>query len=132
VAATCTPQAAGTFPSGPTTISCSAKDKAGNTGAASYPVVVPTVSNLAALQTVTSYSWDYAPELVGATTTLTLPAAAGTNGVALSYSWAASNGTLSASSGNAVIWTRDVVSGQPVPGVLTVTASDGSSFTITF
>jgi hypothetical protein len=132
VAATCTPQAGGAFPSGPTTISCSARDRAGNTSTASYPVVVPTISNLAALQTVTSYSWDYAPELVGATTTLTLPAANDLNGVALSYSWAASNGTLNASSGNTVLWTRELANGQPVPGVLTLTGSDGSSFTITF
>lgn len=131
VAATCIPQAGGVFASGPTTVSCSARDRAGNTGTASYPVVVPTVSNLAALQTATSYNWDYAPELVAATTVLTIPAANGANSAPLSYSWTASNGTIAAN-GTTATWTRELATGQPVPGVITVSASDGSSFTITF
>ena len=44
VAVTCTPASGSTFPLGTTTVSCSAKDKAGNVASASFKVTVPAVT----------------------------------------------------------------------------------------
>jgi hypothetical protein len=44
VTVTCTPASGSTFPFGTTTVSCSAKDKAGNSALGSFKVTVPTVT----------------------------------------------------------------------------------------
>jgi hypothetical protein len=63
--------------------------------------------------------------LVGATTTINaLTPAVDPDGDVLTYTWTASNGSITAS-GLSATWTRVIEFGRPKPGTATVTASDG-------
>jgi hypothetical protein len=55
---------------------------------------------------------------------ITVPAAADPDGDSLTYSWSASNGSISGA-GVTATWTRALDFGEPQPGTVTVTADDG-------
>jgi Big-like domain-containing protein len=63
--------------------------------------------------------------LIGATTTINvLTPAIDPDGDPLTYTWTASNGSITAN-GLSATWTRVIELGRPKPGSVTVTASDG-------
>ena len=126
----CNPQAGTVFPTGPTTVNCNVRDEAGNAASASFPLVVPTLDATHAAQTTTTDTYN-AGQLTAASTVLTIPVANDANGNPLAYSWTASSGSIVGIGGTAT-WTRALAGGQPLSGIVTVTGSDGSSFTITF
>ena len=80
------------------------------------------------LQSQASTQFHYDPTtgfLTGATTTINvLTPAVDPDGDPLTYTWAASNGSITAN-GLSATWTRVIEFGRPKPGTATVTASDG-------
>jgi hypothetical protein len=80
------------------------------------------------LQFQGSTQFQYDPTtgyLIGATTTINvLTPAVDPDGDPLTYTWTASNGSITAN-GLSATWTRVIELGQPKPGSATVTASDG-------
>jgi hypothetical protein len=80
------------------------------------------------VQSQGSTQFQYDPTtgyLIGATTTINvLTPAVDPDGDPLTYTWTASNGSITAN-GLSATWTRVIELGQPKPGTATVTASDG-------
>lgn len=76
------------------------------------------------ISTDTSYEYDDEGNLTGVVTTITIPAATDPDGDPLTYTWSASNGSISGA-GLTATWTRAVDYGEPQSGTVTVTASDG-------
>jgi hypothetical protein len=80
------------------------------------------------LQLSGSTQFQYDPTtgfLIGATTTINvLSPATDPDGDPLTYTWTASNGSITAN-GLSATWTRVIELGQPKSGTATVTASDG-------
>jgi hypothetical protein len=80
------------------------------------------------LQFSGSTQFQYDPTtgyLIGATTTINvLTPAVDPNADPLTYTWTASNGSITAN-GLSATWTRVIELGQPKSGTATVTASDG-------
>ena len=76
------------------------------------------------LTTETQFSYDPNGQLISAVTTITISPATDPDGDSLTYSWTASNGTITGA-GLTSTWTRVVQSGGVVPGKATVEARDG-------
>ena len=136
VSVTCSPPSGSMFAPGTTNVVCRARDDAGNVATATFKVVVaanapPVFPNPMFVQATTSFQYDANGRLAGATTTITVSPATDPDGDALSYAWAATNGSISGN-GVTATWTRMIQSGQPARGSVTVTASDGSGGSDTF
>jgi hypothetical protein len=86
-------------------------------------------------QSQASTQFQYDPTtgyLIGATTTINvLTPAVDPDGDPLTYTWTASNGSITAN-GLSATWTRVIELGQPKPGTATVTATDGKGGTARF
>ncbi len=74
-------------------------------------------------QSSTNYSYDDLGRLIGATTTITISASDADNNP-LTFSWSASNGSISGNTATAT-WQRVISVGQVASGVVTATVSDG-------
>lgn len=139
VPATCSPASGSLFPLGSTTVGCSATDRAGNKGTRSFAVKVtprpnsdPAFPSPQSTDSSTHYSYDTNGRLVGVTTTITLsPGATDPDGDSLTYSWTATNGTITGNGLNAT-WQRYLIGGRVQAGDVTVTASDGHGGSATF
>jgi hypothetical protein len=76
------------------------------------------------ITTDTTFEYDDDGYLTGAVTIITIPAAGDPDGDSLTYGWSVTNGTISAA-GLTATWTRAIDFGEPQPGTVTVTVSDG-------
>jgi hypothetical protein len=140
VAISCSPPSGSVFPVGTTSVNCTARDGAGNTATMSFHVVVvangpPRFPNPMQIQTTTNYQYDDLGRLMGATTTITVSAAADPDGDPVTYSWSATNGSITGN-GTSATWNRVISYGRVASGSVTVTATDGQggsdTFTINF
>lgn len=84
----------------------------------------PVFPNPFALQTFTQYQYSPSGQLIGAITTITIPAASDADGDPLTYTWTASNGNIS-SSGLSATWIRVIEFGRVKSGSVTVVVQDG-------
>lgn len=75
------------------------------------------------IQSSTNYSYNDLGQVISATTTITISASDPDNN-SLTYSWSASNGSISGNTATAT-WQRVISFGQVVGGVVTATVSDG-------
>ncbi len=76
------------------------------------------------ISTNTQCEHDVAGQLIGAVTTITVAPDPYWEGAPLTYTWSASNGSITGS-GVTATWTRLIESGQVADGEVTVTVSDG-------
>jgi hypothetical protein len=129
VAVACTPTSGSVLAPGATTVSCSARDRSGNTSNAVSRISVPLFSGSVALQTNTALQYDQAGRLIAATTSIALAVPAASDGSPTAYTWTASSGTLTGN-GATASWARQIdASGQVTPSALTVTLTYGSGRT---
>lgn len=123
-------------PNSTTTFRATATDQAGNTSPCSSNSIVYTqqppnqpptwgAQQISAVQNNTYAIILGVPRLTAQTLQLTLsPGATDPDGDPLTYTWEASNGTITGA-GLSATWVRVVQNYQVVPGTVTVTASDG-------
>ncbi len=80
----------------------------------------------------TQFQYDDLGRLIGAVTTITIDTpASDPDGDPLTYTWSATNGSISGS-GLTATWTRVITFGRVAPGTATVTVSDGRGGSDTF
>jgi hypothetical protein len=121
VSVTCTPASGSVLAPGATSLSCTARDDAGNTASTSLAISVPVFANQMSLQTNTTYQYDGAARLINATTAIAIAVPPAADGSPVTYTWAASNGTITGN-GPTASWGRALVApGQPVAGSVTLT-----------
>lgn len=131
VSVTCAPPSGSVVAPGAGSVSCTATDDAGNSSAAALRVSVPVYTNPMSMQTTTTFQYDSARRLVGATTSITVAIPAATDGTAVSYLWTTPNGTIGGNGASAT-WGRQIDStGQVVGGTVTLTVGYSSGRTET-
>lgn len=84
----------------------------------------PAFAQPATLHEETYFIRDNQGHLTSSVTTFTIPGASDPDGDPLTYTWTASEGSISGS-GLTATWTRVAEGGQVQPGTVTVTVSDG-------